>query len=173
MDTIRNVINKYLHSKEILIDKIQMSCEVRKMCEQNACGQYNKNWTCPPAVDSIETIKQRIIQFNNCCVVYKIYDLKSTFDMKGILEGIKDFNKTLVEMKRCFNNKANYMVLGAGACYLCKKCTYVDGEKCRRPSDALISAEACGIDVIKLMKDNGLKYNNGKNTVTYIGLVFY
>ena len=173
MNNISEIIKRHFHSKEISIEKIHISLEVRKMCKQNVCGQYNKNWTCPPAVDSLDIIKERITQFNKCFVVYKVYDLKSSIDMKGMIEGAKDFSKTLIKMKSSFNSKINHMILGAGACSLCEKCAYIDGEKCRRPSDALISVEASGIDVMKLMKDNGLKYNNGKNTVTYIGLVFF
>jgi hypothetical protein len=33
----------------------------------------------------------------------------------------------------------------------------------------IVSLEACGIDVMRLMKVNGLPYYGGPNTVTYIG----
>ncbi|MFC1532843.1 DUF2284 domain-containing protein [Thermodesulfobacteriota bacterium] len=66
-------------------------------------------------------------------------------------------------------SQLKFKILGAGGCSQCKQYTYIDEEPCRRPDDALVSLEACGIDVIRLMKDNGLKYYNGKNTVTYIG----
>jgi predicted metal-binding protein len=61
------------------------------------------------------------------------------------------------------------MLLGAGSCQLCPSCSYVDGEPCRRPDDMIVSLEACGINVMSLMKVNNLPYYGGKNTVTYIG----
>ena len=56
---------------------------------------------------------------------------------------------------------------------MCNPCAYVNGEPCRNPDDAIIAVEACGIDVMGLMKDHGLKYYNGKNTVTFIGGILY
>jgi hypothetical protein len=49
----------------------------------------------------------------------------------------------------------------------------MDGEPCRFPEKAISSVEACGIDVMSLSKSAGVRYNNGKNTVTYIGAVLY
>jgi len=37
----------------------------------------------------------------------------------------------------------------------------------------MVSLEACGMEVMALMKDSGLKYYHGKNTVTFIGGLFY
>lgn len=33
--------------------------EVRKMCSADRCGQWNTNWSCPPACGSIEYAKHR------------------------------------------------------------------------------------------------------------------
>ena len=90
-----------------------------------------------------------------------------------MLSGIADFRNRLIKLRNDFPEGIKHMILGAGYCPLCKKCSYIDGVKCKRPNDAFISMEACGIDVMRLMKENKLKYNNGKNTVTYIGAVIY
>jgi len=106
-------------------------------------------------------------------IVYKIYNIDSSFDWKGMMSGIMDFRDTLINMKNDFPKDFKYMILGAGSCLVCERCAYIEGEKCRKPEDAFLSVEACGIDVVRLMKDNGLKYHNGVNTVTYIGAVIY
>lgn len=89
------------------------------------------------------------------------------------MDGAKEFNDRLLKLKKDIDKSKDIMVLGAGACTLCDKCFYIDQKKCRRPDDAIISCEAFGIDVMTLMKENELKYNNGANTVTYIGGVLY
>lgn len=43
--------------------------EVRKMCSADRCGQWNTNWSCPPACGSIEHAKRRIAQYNKCLLV--------------------------------------------------------------------------------------------------------
>jgi predicted metal-binding protein len=65
------------------------------------------------------------------------------------------------------------LLLGAGACMICEKCTYPDSESCRLPHKAVPSLEACGIDVMRLSRQVGVKYHNGKNTVTYFGVVLH
>jgi predicted metal-binding protein len=168
--------NHFSHVKEISVDRISLVDEVRKMCEQNRCGQYGKNWTCPPAVGSIDAFRAELAQFDSSVVVYQVYSIKNSFDWNGMMSGITDFGKRLLAMKKEIEMECprpRFLVLGAGSCRLCEECTYVQGEACRRPDDACVSIEACGIDVVRLMKDHGLNYHNGKNTVTYIGLIMY
>lgn len=174
MKNIMTIIGEHFPDfKETTIKRISIKEEVRKMCELNACGQYDKNWTCPPAVDSLDKIRLEISRFNNMVILYKIYHIDSSFDWKGMVSGIVDFRDKLINMKNDFPKDFKHMILGAGSCLLCERCAYIDGEKCRKPEDAFLSVEACGIDVVRLMKDNGLKYHNGANTVTYIGAVIY
>jgi predicted metal-binding protein len=92
-----------------------------------------------------------------------------------MIAGGTDFKGRLLALKKeiqALGPPLDFLVLGAGGCRLCDPCAYVDREPCRRPDDAIVSLEACGIDVMRLMKDNGLKYDNGKNTVTFIGGIF-
>lgn len=161
---------------EVPIESIIISDEVRRLCEQNACGNYGKNWTCPPAVKPIDEFRKEIARFDAFIVVYRVYDVKSSFDFRGMKAGAADFNNRLLLMKKELEKagiQSKFRILGAGGCGLCKECAYITGEPCRRPDEALISLEAFGIDVIGLMRGNGLKYYNGKNTVTFIGGIMY
>jgi len=93
-----------------------------------------------------------------------------------MFEGMADFQKTLVGLKKDLLDEfpeKRLLLLGAGSCSICKKCTYMEGEPCRFPEKAFPSVEACGIDVMSLSKTAGVKYNNGRNTVTYIGVILY
>ena len=37
--------------------------DVRAMCVEDKCGAYNKNWTCPPAIGSVEKCQQQMRQY--------------------------------------------------------------------------------------------------------------
>jgi predicted metal-binding protein len=168
--------NHFDHTKEISTADITLDESVRRMCEQNKCGQYGKNWTCPPAVQSVEAFRQEISSYNTFLIVYQVYAVKSSFDWRGMMAGGKDFAGRLHALKKQMDaagSGIDFRILGAGGCRLCERCAYLDEEPCRFPLDALVSMEACGIDVMALMKDNGLKYYNGKNTVTFIGGILY
>lgn len=153
---------------------IRIDQEIRELCKQNTCRQYDNNHMCPPAVMDLEEWKKEIGSYKNAVLVTRIYPTKSSFDLKGMLEGAKDFQKTLIKLREDITNEyPKIRVLGAGACLVCEKCTYGDGEPCRFPEKAISSIEACGIDVMSLSKKAGVKYNNGKNTVTYLGMILY
>jgi predicted metal-binding protein len=170
--TLKIIEELFPEFKEIPASDIELKASVRKMCEQNRCGNYGKSWTCPPAVQSLEDFKSQMRGFSKFVVVYKVYNLKSEFDWNGMIAACKLFQEDLVQLKRSLAVKGGperFLVLGAGGCQLCNSCAYPQGEPCRNPDEAIVSVEACGIDVMSLMKSHDLKYYNGPNTVTYIG----
>ncbi len=158
------------------VNSIRFDPVVRKICSQNACGHYAKSHMCPPAIKDVKEWKKEILSYKNAVIVAKVYQTKNKSDMKSMLEGIVDFQETLIGLKDDLADEFHgekYLVLGAGSCFICKTCTYRDGEPCRFPEKAFPSVEACGVDVKSLCKSAGVKYNNGENTVTYIGVVLY
>ena len=176
MDLIKTARKYFSHLKEIPSAGIVLSEEVRNLCKQNTCGFYGKNWTCPPAVDSLDTFRDRFAMFDSMLIVYQVYPVKSSFDWNGMTAGAKEFKDRFQALKKEVEAAVpggNFMFLGAGGCHLCKPCAYVEGEPCRNPEDAIISLEACGIDVMRLMKDHDMKYFNGKDTVTFIGGILF
>ncbi|NLL19677.1 MAG: DUF2284 domain-containing protein [Clostridia bacterium] len=172
MDVIQEAKKLFENCSLVPKDTIHLNPEVRKMCEKNRCGHYGRNWTCPPALPELEEIKQEFDRYDNFALIYQVYPIRNNFDMKGMLEALSDFQEKLVSLKKALKGKKDILVLGAGGCGLCPKCSYPD-KPCRRPEDAIVSLEAYGIEVVKLMMENGLKYNNGPETVTYIGGVMF
>lgn len=164
------------HAGGIDAATIPIDATVREMCAQNACGQYGKSWTCPPAIDSLDKLKIKLAAFKRFLVVYKVYALEDSFDWEGMVESARDFQSRILKFKKraaTLAVGAPHLVLGAGACKLCDTCSYLEDQPCKHPEDALYSLEAHGIDVMKMMAENGLTYNNGANTVTYVGGVFW
>lgn len=164
------------HSKAIPVSGIPFDSEVRRLCEQNMCGNYGKSWTCPPAIDTIEKLQSQLSCFDRCLIFYKVYSLEDSFDWQGMMTGVKDFQSRIFKFKKDLQNQdteLDFFFLGAGSCQLCDTCTYSQQKPCRNPEDALFSVESFGIDAMKMMMENGLNYNNGPNTVTYIGVLFH
>jgi len=162
--------------KEFDISLIRIDQAVRNICRQNACGQYGNNHMCPPAIKDIKEWEKEILLYKNAVIVTKVYQTKDSYDIKAWFEGIADFQKTLVGLKEDVGTqfpKKRILLLGAGACFICEECTFREGKFCRFPEKAFPSLEACGIDVMSLSKSAGVKYNNGKNTVTYLGMILY
>ena len=164
------------HAKDIDASTVPFDDEVRKMCEQNSCGSFGKSWTCPPAVDSVENLKSQVLPYERFMIVNKIYTLEDSFDWEGMVNSAKDFQLKIRAMKKAIDPSTpglDFKILGAGACQICKTCSYLKNEPCKKPDEAVFSLEAYGVDVMKMLKENGMRYNNGKDTVTYVGGVFW
>jgi predicted metal-binding protein len=150
--------------------------EFRKACERNACGRYGTNWMGPPAIGPVSQLSERVKKYRHGLLFQTIHKVASSFDMKGMMAGAKEheqiFRSLLSRIKENFAFK-DILPLDAGCCRLCERCAYLDRDPCRRPDEAVASVEAYGIDVMALVKEAGIPYNNGKNTVSYVGLILF
>ena len=148
----------------------------RKLCEDNTCGSYGRNYMCPPAIGSFEDCKNEILRFKHALVAETIYPLEDSFDFEGMMEGQAKHNKMARSIARLVYEglgKDKALVLSAGGCSFCEVCGIITGEPCRAPENAMASLEAYGINVSEIGRVSDLKYINGVNTVTYFAGVFY
>ncbi|MDR3600761.1 MAG: DUF2284 domain-containing protein [Desulfosporosinus sp.] len=164
------------HASIVNVADIKFNEEFRAMCEKNVCGSYNKNWMCPPAVGPISELKERVLEFTQGLLLQTVHEIKSSFDWKGMMSAA--VSHTVIFRNILERIEENYdldkiLPLNAGPCTFCAKCAFLEDEPCRFPDKALFSVEACGIDVMALEKSCGMPYYNGKNTVSYVGLILF
>ena len=153
--------------------EFKFDARYRKLCEDNVCGSYGRNYMCPPAVGTLEDCMRDVLGYKHALVIETIYGLEDSFDYEGMMDGGKahaeNVNKVWDYIKANIDYKG-LKVLGAGKCTACAKCGMLDNVPCRLPDRAVSSIEAHGIDVAHLTETHGLKYINGEDTVTYVGL---
>jgi predicted metal-binding protein len=142
---------------------------VRRACEDNSCGNYNKCWTCPPAIGSLEDMAKKIRAYEKAFVFTTKGDLEDSFDIEGMGRAKEVHDQLTGELIERFGGE--YPVYGAGGCRYCGTCAYP--EPCRFPKRALYSIEAAGINVMDLSKSAGINYINGQNTVTYFSMILF
>jgi predicted metal-binding protein len=144
-----------------------------ELCKKNVCGNYGRNYTCPPLCGETAFLIAELKRFESITVFQKIYPLEDSFDFEGMAEAAKDFGKRVVGLGDLLSEKSGeFVLLGAGGCGICETCGAIDGTPCRDPKRAYNSLESCGIYVSKLAESAGMKYINGADTVTYFGGVF-
>ena len=156
--------------------KIVFHEDFRKACEKNVCGMYNTNWMGPPAVGPISELAKKVEKYKQGLLFQTVHQLSGPFDLKGMTQGqvIHEgvFRAILEKIKREYKFE-QILPLNAGCCKICSRCAYLEGEQCRHPDQAVASVEAYGIDVMALEKNSGIPYYNGKNTVSYVGLILF
>ncbi|SPF37061.1 conserved hypothetical protein [Candidatus Desulfosporosinus infrequens] len=150
--------------------------DFRILCEQNACGVYNKNWMCPPAIGPISDLIKRVLGFNQGLLIQTVHQLEDSYDWEGMLEGQVKHDKIfrkILEQVESKDVSTEILPLSAGPCLHCSKCAYLTEKECYFPDKAISSVEAHGIDVMALLKSCGIPYSNGQNTVSYVGLILF
>ena len=164
------------HAAVLETSKIEFHEDFRKACEKNVCRKYGTNWMGPPAIGSIRVLMRRATAYRRGLLFQTVHRVASSFDMKGMLEGAKIHEKVfraLLDNIRKNYPTEDFLPLNAGCCGICERCAYLDGEPCRHPDQAVSSVEAYGMNVIALEKTAGIPCYNGKNTVSYVGLILF
>lgn len=157
----------------IEIPSLKYYSEIRTICENNSCKNYNTSWACPPAIGTIEECKQRVEKYNKMILFTRKYELKSSFDIKGMVKAMKDFKSTVDKFQNTLDEILDdFMLLSNEGCGKCAECTYPSAP-CRFPEDLHHSIEGYGFIVNELAQEAGIKYNNGPNTVTYFGALLF
>ena len=152
---------------------VPFSQDVADACKANACGKYGTCWTCPPGIGYWREWETKIKSYEFAAVFTCKYDLEDSFDFEGMMRGKDATKDLLIKIKHELNTKGeDFLALGCSGCDLCRKCTYPDNP-CRFPEKAILSVEACGINVVELSQKIGIKYNNGTNTVTYFCIILF
>ena len=162
-------------AEEIPVSKLTLMPELRELCEQNKCGRFGRNYTCPPYVGDVNALIESLKTYKSAIIWQNIYALEDSFDFEGMMEAQAKHNTQTFEIADQiygYYGRANVLVLAAGGCTLCDVCAVKTNEPCRHPNEALSSLEAYGIHVAKIEEVSGLKYINGKDTVTYFSGVF-
>ncbi|HWR40750.1 MAG TPA: DUF2284 domain-containing protein [Patescibacteria group bacterium] len=167
---------KASHAGIAQVSQLQFVRDFRTACEQNVCGNYNASWVCPPAIGTFDEVMNQALQFKQGLLFQTVHQIANSVDVKGMFAAKKihdgTFRKILDRISTMYRF-SELLPLNAGSCEFCSRCAYLDHEKCRSPENAFASVEAYGIDVFHLETALGIPYDNGENTVSYVGLILF
>ncbi len=167
--------NAYQLHEAALFDpkEIVFSDEIRGICEKNGCGRYGTCWACPPAVGSMESCKEKCMQYDHALLFTTATKVEGRFNIQGWKDAKAVHEKITDDIALEFKKEhPNAFVLSTEACEICKDCTYPD-KPCRFPDKMHPAVESFGIHVMKLAPKVKIKYNNGEGVVTYFSMILF
>ena len=149
------------------VSTINLMDEVRNMCKQNKCNQYNSNWSCPPGCGTLEEGRKKLSKYSYGVIVQTVGDVEDSFDLESMIEieakHKSNFQKFYEIIKKDYKNA---MAFGTGCCTICSKCAYPH-KSCRFPDKCIYSMEAYGMLVSDICKNNNIKYYYGPQKISY------
>ncbi len=143
----------------------------RPYCEENLCGQYGANWSCPPECGSFEEMRRRILAQKRAILLQTIWEISDYTDETAIREAKNFHNRASAALAGNLRTKGvRGFVVGASGCGLCSPCAKVTGEPCRFPEMKFSCMSAYCIFVRQLCEKCGVEYDCGPGLLGFFGL---
>ena len=158
-----------IETKEIIFDP-----SFRPYCEENLCGQYGANYSCPPDCGSPEEMRQRILKHKYALVLrteWELSDWRNREDIKRT-KGIHNAC-TMRLVKELRIEGIDGLIIGASGCSLCSPCEIQKGNPCRFPYLRYSCMSAYCIYVKKLSESCGMKYDYENGVLPFFGMYVF
>lgn len=132
-------------------NKIVTDPKFRPFCEENRCGKYGANYSCPPDCGTVEETRQRLTAQKRALVVQTVWDIDG-YENKAVIQDVrKKHNTAVLHLTENLRKKGlSGFCLGYGGCSLCDPCKRVNEEPCPHPDKKISCLSAYCIDVAKL-----------------------
>ena len=172
-ETIEGFIYEYpvceiyhIDTKDLIITE-----EVRQMCANEFRGGV-PGWYYPPALDSIEECRERILHYRYGFLFSTVGEVNDAQDFMGCTEVRREHERLSYEIQERFREYFNDVMTLTTGCALCDPCHCAQGE-CIYPEKRLYTMESHGIMIMRTIVDVGLTYQYGNQVATYFTLILY
>ncbi len=132
----------------------------RPYCEENLCGQYGINYSCPPDCGSPDEMKARVQARKNALVlrtVLEISDFSDTDRLKAAKHKHNAMTFAVIDKMKKLGHKG--IMVGSSGCTLCKPCLLGEGKPCAYPDQMYSCMSAYCIYVKDLAEKCGMVYD--------------
>lgn len=140
-------------------NEIVIEPSFRPFCEENRCGKYNANYSCPPDCGTVEETTRRLRQYPRALVLENIFEIGSYENKAKISEVRRQHNAAVLRLTDALRGAGlEGFCLGYGGCPLCDPCKRVSGEPCAFPERRISCLSAYCIHVAKLAERCALPF---------------
>lgn len=152
---------------------LEFSDRVRHIC-QTECAMYGKSWACPPGVGTVEECKAKCLSYNKALLISSLTEVADIADLEATLATRRDHESLTDQVGDILRaHGLDPYILSTEACAICGRCAILDGKPCRHPEKMHPCVESQGINIIPTLEANGLEFQYGSNTVTWVSLLLF
>lgn len=174
-EIIESALDEGFSKAEIIdTDKIVFDSAFRPFCEENLCGQYGANYSCPPDCGTPEQMKQKVLSYKKALVLqteWKITDFSQNDKLKAAKSTHNAAMFRLIKILR--EGGHDGFMIGASGCTLCSPCLLSKGERCKYPGLQYSCMSAYCIYVKRLAEDCGMNYDYKDGILPFFGMYIF
>jgi len=158
----------------ISTDQIVLNPTFRPYCEENLCGKYGANYSCPPECGSPEEMKQKILKHKKALVLRTVWEIRD-FKQEALIKSAKQKHNeaTLDVISRLEKKGFRGFMVGASCCSLCSPCRMTAGEPCPFPQKRFSCMSAYCIYVKDLAEKCGMDYDYKDGLLPLFGMYVF
>lgn len=155
----------------IPVEDIVFESYFRKYCEDNLCGNYGVNYSCPPDCGSVGEMKARMRAYSRALVVQSKWPITDYSDSEAIRKAKRAHNKAMLDViDRMRAEGHDGLMGGASPCTLCERCEVRSGVPCRQPDRRFSCLSAYCIHVKELAERCGMDYLCADGGIAFFGV---
>ena len=141
-------------------EQVPVDARFRAFCEENLCGRYGANYSCPPDCGSPETMRKAILAEDQILIVETIWNIEGYQDKAAVHRARVSHNAAALRlMDRLKQAGFDGFCAGYNGCPLCEPCKRISGEPCAFPEKRISCLSAYCVDVAELAKRCGLEFS--------------
>ena len=154
--------------------EIPLDASFRPLCEENLCGQYGCNYTCPPDCGTPEKMERKVRAHKRALVLQTIWEISDASDNAAVKQAKKAHNAAQLRLAKKFREGGiPGFLVGASGCALCSPCHLKNGEPCPHPNERYSCMSAYCIFVQKLAERCGMEYDCGSGLIGFFGMYVF
>lgn len=158
-----------IETKDIVFDP-----SFRPYCEENLCGQYGVNYTCPPICGTPEEMKEKVLSHKYAIVLQSLWEISDYSDKKAIKHAKTSHNTAALHVaEKMKSDHHEGFVVGASGCALCTPCAMAENHPCRFPQLAFSCMSAYCIFVRLLAEKCGMTYSWDDGLLAFFGMYVF
>ena len=161
-------------AKIIPTQDIEVNYDFRRYCEENLCGKYGMNYSCPPDCGTPEQMYKRLTSKSNALVLQLVCDIDGYDNKQNIQNKKNKLNTMVAELSRELKlNELEVIPLGYGGCTFCSPCMRAQGKPCAFPQDKISCISAYCIDAAKLAQKGGFEFEWNEKRLYLFGMILF
>lgn len=141
-------------------DQVLINKEFRAFCEENRCGKYNANYSCPPDCGTVEELHQKLLAEDIVLAVQTRKENVDKNDKNQILQTRAAHNAAILRLMKKYKELGySGFCAGYGGCSLCNPCKRPENQPCTYPDLRISCMSAYCVDVADLAEKCTLEFS--------------
>lgn len=155
-------------------EQVPVNAKFRVYCEENRCGKYGANYSCPPDCGTVEELHQKILAEDKVLIVQTIWPI-SGYEDKAVIQKSKEVHNAMVLRLKAKMEQHGYagFCSGYNGCPLCSPCKRTENQPCIHPDLRISCMSAYCIDVAELAKRCSLAFAWSHDKLHLFGMIAF